>query len=197
MADAERSLVRELKQRRRQAWAELYDRQASDLLAFIVHLLHGDRAAGEEIHQNVWLAALAGIEQFDDRQGELRAWLFGIARRQVALHFRRLGQRRTNHAGREFDLSTSADDAAILPLDVLGAIERSDAVRAALVELGADDRAVLLGKYVEGQSVEQLAQRLERTPKAIESLLSRARAKLRALLGPYFDTEDVLKDAKS
>jgi len=59
--DADRSLVHELQMRKRQAWARTYDSHASDVFNFIAHLLHGDRAAAEEIHQNTWLAALAGI----------------------------------------------------------------------------------------------------------------------------------------
>jgi len=77
---------------------------------------------------------------------------------------------------------------------VIGAIERGDAVRAALAELGAETRGVLLGKYVDGRSVSQLADEFGRSPKAIESLLSRARARMRRLLAWYFDNENATKD---
>ena len=39
----------------------------------------------------------------------------------------------------------------------MGAVERGDAVRAALAELGADAASVLVGKYVDGHSVNELA----------------------------------------
>jgi DNA-directed RNA polymerase specialized sigma24 family protein len=48
-----------------------------------------------------------------------------------------------------------------------------------------DRRQVLLGKYVEGLSVEKIASRTGRTVKAVESLLSRAREQMRALLRGY------------
>ena len=48
-----------------------------------------------------------------------------------------------------------------------------------------DRRKVLLGKYVEGLSVEAIAIRMGRTAKAVESLLSRAREQMRALLRGY------------
>ena len=72
---------------------------------------------------------------------------------------------------------------------MLELVERDQAVRTALAELGPDSRAVLLGKYIDGRTVDELAGRLGRTPKAIESLLSRARGRMRSLLGPYVDSE--------
>jgi len=193
--DAQRSLVHELRMRDRQAWARAYDRHANDVFTFIAHLLHGDTSTGEEIHQETWLAALGSIDAFDSKRGELRAWIFGIARRRVALHFRR-----RHRAGREVVddgvIAETIDDASILPDDVVGAIERSDAVRAALAELGAEARGALLGKYVHGQSVNELAQQLGRSPKAVESLLSRARERMRLLLRWYFDNERLTKDVR-
>lgn len=96
--------------------------------------------------------------------------------------------------GGDGEAGALVDDGALLPLDVIGAIERGDAVRAALAELGAETRGVLLGKYVDGRSVSQLADEFGRSPKAIESLLSRARARMRRLLAWYFDNENATKD---
>ncbi len=190
---ADRSLVLELRNRDRTAWGRAYDEHAHDVFAFVAHLLHGDRAMAEEIHQEVWLAALAGIDGFDVERGELRAWIFGIARRRVALHFRRRAGVR-DETGDGGEIATALDDGSILPDELLGAVERNDAVRAALAELGADARGALVAKYVDGQSVQQVALRLGRTPKAVESLLSRARQRMRSLLRWYFENEHVAKD---
>lgn len=194
--DADRSLVAQLQRRERAAWARTYDRHAGELFTFIAHLLHGDKGAADEIHQDTWLAALAGIDAFDAARGELRAWIFGIARRRVALHFRRRGQARREEDHGHLLADAFADDGSILPPDVICSIERGDAVRAALAELGAETRAILLGKYVGGHSVNELAGQYGRSPKAIESQLSRARARMRALLRWYFESEKPMKDAK-
>jgi RNA polymerase sigma-70 factor, ECF subfamily len=192
--DADRSLVPELRARKPEAWARAYDSHAGDLFAFIAHLLPGDRAAAEEILQDTWLAALSGIAAFDSTRGDLRGWMFGIARRQVAWHLRRCGQNRSDQIGNDDQSPGVIDSGAILPHDVLSSIERADAVQAALAELGAETRDVLLAKYVDGQSVNDLAQQFGRSPKAIESLLSRARARMRQLLAWYFDAEKTVKD---
>ena len=48
-------------------------------------------------------------------------------------------------------------------------------MRAAMLCLNEDRRQVLLGKYVDGLTVSEIAARTSRTEKAVEPLLSRAR----------------------
>ena len=188
--DAEQQLAIDLRRRRKAAWAGVYDAHAADIFAFVLHLLGGDRQGVDEVHQEIWMAALASIDSFDPKRGVFRGWLFGVARRQVALAYRRRRGKhaQTDHPAEHLDAADS-QTTAILPDDVLELVERDQAVRAALAELGPDSRAVLLGKYIDGRTVDELAGRLGRTPKAIESLLSRARGRMRSLLGPYVDSE--------
>ena len=162
-----------LKRRDRAVWAAAYDANVSATYAFVAHLVGGDRAAAEEVHQEVWAAAMAGIDGYDPTRGPLRAWLFGIARNQVAGHFRR---RRESAAASE----SVAEDAP--PEAALAAAERGAVVQAALAELPPADREALLAKYVDAQPVAAIAARLGRTAKATESLLSRARSRLRERL---------------
>jgi len=164
------------------------------LATFTVHLLGGDRRTAEEIHQETWLAALSGIADFDEGRGEFRGWLFGIARRRVALEYRRRG-RLMPASGEDALLDDlEAGGAAILPAELVGAIERGHVVRAALAELGSDSRAALVGKYLDGRGVDEIARHLGRTPKAVESLLSRARERMRVLLRPYFEDSNAPKN---
>lgn len=53
------------------------------------------------------------------------------------------------------------------------------ALEAALAALDSDDRALLEAKYFSGTNVRTIAERLNITPKAVESRLTRARAELR------------------
>ena len=90
---------------------------------------------------------------------------------------------------------------ALPPPELLEGVERADMVRAALLCLNDDWRAALLDKYAEGLSVAEIAARTGRTAKAVESVLSRAREQLRALLRPYFsnptgDLRDAPRNAR-
>jgi len=180
------SLIAALKGRDRSAWSAAVDRHLHEVYGFVFHLVGGDRAVAEDLNQETWLEALDGIDQCDATRGSFRNWLFGIARKRVALHYRRraLAGNPTSLSD-QFGEAAESGDISVLPKDVLEQVERAAVVRAAMLLLPDDRREVLLGKYVEGLSVETIAIRLGRTAKAVESLLSRAREQMRGLLGGY------------
>jgi RNA polymerase sigma-70 factor, ECF subfamily len=184
--DEQSSLIAALKQRDRAAWSAAVDRHLHEVYGFVFHLIGGDRAIAEDLNQEIWLEARDGIDQCSAAQGSFRNWLYGIARKRVALHYRRRAL-----AGNPTSLSDQCGEAAewgdssVLPKDMLDQVERVSVVRAAILLLPKDRREVLLGKYVEGLSVETIAVRMGRTAKAVESLLSRTREQMRALLRVY------------
>ena len=187
MADDEQSnLITVLKQRDRSAWSTAVDRHLHEVYGFVFHLVGGDRAVAEDLNQETWLEALDGIDQCNAAQGSFRNWLFGIARKRVALHYRRraLAGNPTSLSD-QFGEAAELGDTSILPEDVLEEVEQRSVVRAAMLVLPDDRRKVLLWKYLEGLSVETIAIRMGRTAKAVESLLSRTREQMRGLLGGY------------
>ena len=184
MADDEQStLITVLKQRDRSAWSAAVDRHLHEVYGFVFHLVGGDRTVAEDLNQETWLEALDGIDQCDATRGSFRNWLFGIARRRVALYYRRraLAGNATSFSG-QFEESAELGEISVLPKDVLEQVEQRAVVRAAVLVLPDDRRKALIWKYVEGLSVETIAIRLGRTAKAVESLLSRAREQMRGLL---------------
>jgi len=185
-ADEQSSLITALKRRDRSAWSAAVDRHLHELYGFVYHLVGGDRVIAEDLNQETWLEALGGIGQCDAARGSFRNWLFGIARRRVALHYRRrvLTGNPMSLCG-EFEEIAEPGDRSVLPEDVLEQVERRSVVRAALLALPDDRRKVLIWKYVEGLSVDKIASRMGKTAKAVESLLSRAREQVRNLLGGY------------
>ncbi len=185
-ADDQSSLITALKQHDRSAWSAAVDRHLHEVYGFVFHLAGGDRAVAEDLNQETWLEALDGIDQCDATRGSFRNWLFGIARRRVALYYRRRGLagNATSFSG-QFEESAELGEISVLPKDVLEQVEQRAVVRAAVLALPDDRRKALIWKYVEGLSVETMAIRLGRTAKAVESLLSRAREQVRGLLRGY------------
>jgi RNA polymerase sigma-70 factor, ECF subfamily len=185
-ADDQSSLITALKRRDRSAWSAAVDCHLHEVYGFVFHLVGGNRAVAEDLNQETWLEALDGVERCDATRGSFRNWLFGIARKRVALHYRRRAS-----AGSPASLSDAFEESAelegvsILPEDVLEQVEQRSVVRAAILVLPDDRRNVLTWKYVEGLSVETIAIRMGRTAKAVESLLSRAREQMRDLLRGY------------
>jgi RNA polymerase sigma-70 factor (ECF subfamily) len=68
------------------------------------------------------------------------------------------------------------------PLQWLLMEERREAVRRSMEQLPDRDREILLLKYSEGLSYEQIAERLGLSPSAVQSRLHRARGRLRQQL---------------
>jgi RNA polymerase sigma-70 factor (ECF subfamily) len=87
-ADDQSSLMTALQGRDRSAWSAAVDRHLREVYGFVFHLVGGDRAVAEDLNQETWLEALDGIDQCNAARGSFRNWLYGIARKRVALHYR-------------------------------------------------------------------------------------------------------------
>lgn len=177
--DIDTKLARSLVRRDRVLWSALYDQHVSAVFGLAYHLVGGDRSVAEDVNQEVWLLAIEKIETFDPARGGFREWLLGIARHCALRRLRR-------DPARGIDSRADGPSNSPSPPESLEVVERADMVRAALLYLHDDRRRVLLDKYVEGFSVAEIAVRMGRSAKAVESLLTRAREQLRTLMSPYF-----------
>lgn len=137
--------------------------------------------------QETLRAALAA-----ERQGQLWlddellwAWLVGVARHKVADEWRALRRRGPSFGALGLtaaDVSPALLDGGMMPPELAGRQEVTRLCGAALSELPPRQREVLESFYRAGQSHAQIAQQLETSTKAVESLLARARSSLQAVL---------------
>lgn len=107
---------------------------------------------------------------------EQRPWLYGVARRVLANH--RRGDRRRTHLGERL----RRELAAAVPDVSDGVVQRAD-VTAAMRRLSARDQEVLELHLWEGLEPREIAEVLGLTTVVVRPRLSRARARLRDLLG--------------
>lgn len=121
------------------ALGELFERHHGPLYGFLVKLT-GDRPAAEDIAQTVFQRMLKYRHTYRD-DGSFTAWMYHLARRCAADHFRRASAapRPTDPA----DLNETADDA---PNAGARAAARDDQalLRTALARLDGNDREILL-----------------------------------------------------
>lgn len=137
--------------------------------------------AVEELMQEVHLAAVRGAEQLREPE-KVAPWLYRIAVVTALQYRRRRGRQRKLveryiHE-RETDYSRGESD----PLDWLLADEQRQLVRRAIEQLPARDAEMLLLKYTEHWSYQQLAEHLGISQSAVEARLHRAREKMRRRL---------------
>lgn len=130
----------------------------------------GGGQAADDIIQETLIEALRSANTFRG-QAALTTWLHAIAKRRLARHFAK--ERRWEAAAPWLAPSFS---------DPEGDIDRRDMVVRALGTVSPSYRQVLVLKYIEELSVEQIAHELGRSRIQVQSLLQRARAAFRSTL---------------
>jgi RNA polymerase sigma-70 factor (ECF subfamily) len=160
------------------AWRTLYDESFAGLYAYVLWRCAGLRDRADEAAQETWLTAVRRVGRFDPDAGSFAGWLRGIAANVLRNQFRR--ERLRNPSGR-------LRDPARLAAEPTADHDRAERIAAALSALPDRYEAVLRAKYLEGRSVADIALEVRETPKAIESLLSRARQAFRDAYGTEED----------
>ena len=150
----------------REAFLAFYDRTFTDAYRYAGRLCGTDRAAAEDLVQDAYLRVLRQIRGGDGPQVSVGYVITTIRN----LHLD--GLRR--EAGRERHLHLVATPAASIDADPPSMAEPS-----ALAALPTRDRTALVLRYVDGLSVPEVADALGTTVHAAESLLARARTRLR------------------
>jgi RNA polymerase sigma-70 factor, ECF subfamily len=158
------------------AWRAWYDEAFDPLCRFVRWRLGGRGDLADEIVQEAWLTAVRRVRHFDPQRGSFLAWMRGIAANSLRNHLRRQGLRAGAAEGRP----EPADGGRPHPMEER---ERQLLVAAALAALSDRHEAVLREKYLDGLSVADIAAAWNESPKAIESLLGRAREEFRRLYG--------------
>ena len=161
-----------------QAFDELYRQYVNRVYAY--HLVRtGSREEAEDLTSQTFLAALEGLAGYRG-QGNFAVWLFSIARRKLADHYRR-------PTPLPIDLAEGFND----PLeDDIDNKLRLDEVNRTLQTMDPE-RVEALGLRVYGQlSSAEIAHLLSRSEGAVRNLVYRALQDLRKNLVPGYEMEE-------
>jgi RNA polymerase sigma-70 factor (ECF subfamily) len=170
------------------AWYELYDAHAERVWRLVARLMEPGSTEVADVVQETFLAAAESARRFDPERGSLAMWLSGIARNQVALHYR--GKAKAVVVGTASGDDRAADAGPMTrepgPDEALVCVELAGQVRVALTELPIDYEQLLTAKYAEGATLEQIATAHQSTFEAIRSKLARARRAFRRIFSDRF-----------
>lgn len=166
------------------AMAELYDRYFDRLYSLVFNQVDRNKDIAEDIVQETFLAALKSAKGFKGRSSAY-TWLCSIAYHKIADHYRRQARERKRMVS-GIDVDTVDDEEnpgrQPQPDSLIESAETRQVVNEALAKLPWDYRQVLILKYVEEMSVQEISQIMDRSPKSIEGLLTRSRKALQAQL---------------
>jgi RNA polymerase sigma-70 factor (ECF subfamily) len=166
-ASEEERLLIEAAQRNPGRFAELYERNFERVYAYVARRV-GSRAEAEDVTAEVFQQALANLPRFEWRGVAFVAWLRRIAANAIADRWQAARREAREPEGEP----ASEED-----------IERRAIVFQLVDTLPADQRRVVVGRFVEQQSICEMARALGRSEGAIKQLQWRALKSLRELAG--------------
>lgn len=173
------------------ALAELVERSGPGLLRFSLRMLNGDRGAAEDLVQETFLRVWQARHRWaGETEAAASSYLFTIASR-LCLNQRRRSARRPTEVS--LVLSEAESEGAALPAsdapspeDQLAESDFREALNEVLAELPAQQRAALLLRATEGLRYQEIAEILDTSAGAVESLLVRARGRIKERLSRWF-----------
>lgn len=171
----ERELVHRAIDRDTGAFAELYDRHVVRVYRHIYYIVN-DRREAEDLTAQTFLKAWEAIDRYRERGAPFVAWLLRIAH-NVAVSYLRSRRDHGNldeafvdqklHRNPEEALEQSADE---------------DNIRQAILELGEEQRQVIILRFVEELDHRQVAAVIGKSVPAVRVIQHRALGNLRKLM---------------
>lgn len=187
----ERLIAQGLREGKTDAWQALYDAYAERVWRGVARLLGPQRAEVADVVQETMMAAARSARTYDPSRGSLWPWLWGIAYNHVAMHLRKADQQQ--RLAKAIAALTANSDQGLRwfegkdpsPPAAASAAEMAELVRAALTSLSADHALVLTARYLDGDSVADIARQERSTESAIRSKLARARQAFREVFAKH------------
>jgi RNA polymerase sigma-70 factor (ECF subfamily) len=158
------------------AFGALYDRHVAAVYRYVYYRVRND-ADAEDLVSDVFMRALRAIPRYEPRQAFL-AWLYRIARNAV------IDRARRSRVQVSFEdaLAHPGVDQIVEPDAGLLALSDKETVRAALARLTPLQQEVIVLRYVEGYSTQEIAALVDRREGTVRGIQFRAIEALRALI---------------
>jgi RNA polymerase sigma-70 factor, ECF subfamily len=154
------------------ALGTIYERYYQGIYRYVYYRV-GDSSLAEDLTGDVFLKMLHGIQSYSIQGVPFSAWLYRIARNRVIDHMRRQPEKSDLPLEEARVESIASSDA-----DLENALQREELLRAVQV-LTADQRQVIILKFIDDLDNSTIAKVLGKTEGAVKSLQHRALDTLR------------------
>ena len=169
--EADERLLIEAAQQDPARFADLYEMNFERVYAYIVRRVR-DRSETEDLTSEVFQQALANLKRFEWRGIPFAAWLFRIAANLISDRWQRSGREVTDDSG-------IIDSAQVSPAEI-EEVERRATLFRLVDTLPAEQKRVVVLRFVEQKSIKEVAREVRKTEGAVKQLQFRALSSLRA-----------------
>ncbi len=174
MIDGEKNLIERAKNGESQAFGILYDAYQPQIYRFVyIKVSHKEEA--EDITHQVFLNAWRKIDEYDERGFPFSSWLYRIARNQVIDHYR------AKKEVVEIDILEETE----LELDIVEEADTkiaTEKLMALIGKLSPVEQDVLILRFVEEKTHEEVGKAVGKTPLAVRLIQHRAIKRLKNIL---------------
>jgi RNA polymerase sigma-70 factor (ECF subfamily) len=169
-------LVKRAQQGDREAVGQLYQAFSPAIYRYIIYRVRNS-ADAEDLTADVFIRMVQGLSSFQLTEAPFAAWLYRIAASRIADFYRENGRRF------ESELSDRLPDDFTPPEDHVVQQQSFERVRAALAQLSEEQQTILILRFVERRSHEDVAALLGKSITAVKSAQHRALIRLTEFLG--------------
>jgi RNA polymerase sigma-70 factor (ECF subfamily) len=159
-----------------QAFGSLYERHLDAIYRYVFFKI-GDAAEAEDLTEDVFVRAWEALPGYQVRQHPFTSWLYRIAHNLTIDHMRRRKPMPLIESDEYPDPVGPAS-----PEDALERAQTLQALQGALHQLSAEEQLVIVLRFVEGLSHEEVAATLGKSNEASRVIQHRALARLNGLL---------------
>ncbi len=172
--EADERLLIEAAQHDPARFADLYELHFERVYACVIRRVQ-DRSEAEDVTAEVFHQALANLQRFEWRGIPFAAWLFRIAANLMSDRWQR--------SRREVTVdSEQMESAAVSPVEIED-VERRATLFRLVDSLPAEQRHVVVLRFVEQKSIKEVAREIRKTEGAVKQLQFRALSTLRTRMG--------------
>lgn len=185
---SESELIRLAKVRDTEAFGEIYERNKVRIFRHCYYLVGRVKQVAEELTNETFLSAWKAIEKFQNRGLPLLNWLLRIAHNTAIQYLRRQKP--------SAPIDVDIEDKRKSPEEIVDSLGEAEHVRKAVLSLPWIQRQVIVWRFWEELSYEEVADLLGKSKETIRVIQSRALKSLRKILEeqeakPNFTRQDL------
>lgn len=177
-------LIRRMGRGDESALEEFYEKYFSRLYRYVYYRVGRDHHHTEEVINDTFMEAIDKAERYDPDRGSVESWLITLSRNRIRSCNAAVGrpreiERSWSMLDGELETLFADMDEGNLPETALESEEMKTMVGGIMAGLPEHYSKLLELKYIANLSVRDIAEKLDKTEKAVESQLTRARVAFR------------------